>query len=185
MEENFVNRAISSILAAPLMLVIAGANANAAPISVLWLSGDATYNAAVGELGAGGSRDAVTYDPDGNGSNSWSIDFWGSGTPTFSNYDALVIGSICEPDCATDFDGGGGFFGNGVQPDLVLSNKSEISAARGDRVFVSGQDADWHFWKDSSLTDREDARAFLINAVNWAASGSGLGIVALADGYPA
>ena len=152
--------------------------ANAAVIDILWLGGTTTYNNNISQLGAGGTRDAATYDPDLDGSNSWNIDFWSAGTPDFSAYDALVIGSTCTPACG----GTNGFFSLGVQPDLVLAHKTELDAARGDRTFVSGQDADWHYQNDSS-PDRDDARAFLINAVNWAASGNDLGIVALADSY--
>jgi len=168
-------RILSAVCAAPLM----AATAYAAPIDVLWLTGSSTYNNGISRLAAGGSDDAATFDPNGDGSNSWTIDFWSSGTPDFGAYDALVIGSTCRPACG----GSNGFFNLGVQPDLVLNNRDAIAAARGDRTFVSGQDADWHYLNDSSSIDRADARGFLVNAVNWAASGDGLGIVVLADGF--
>ncbi|MEM6707399.1 MAG: PEP-CTERM sorting domain-containing protein [Pseudomonadota bacterium] len=148
-------------------------------MNILWLSGTDTYNDSISELAAGGLQDASLFDPNGDGSNTWTIDFWSSGVPDFSTYDALVIGSTCRPACG----GSNGFFNLGVQPDLVLANGDAIAAARGDRTFVSGQDADWHYQNDSSLVDRSDARGFLVNAVNWAASGTGLGIVVLADGF--
>lgn len=153
--------------------------AHAAPIDVLWLDGSATYNAGIGTLASGGTNDASTWDPDSNGSNTWTIDFWSAGTPNFDDYDVLVIGSTCTPGCPSS--SSDGFFNLGVDPALVLSHQTELAAARGDRTFVSGQDADWHFLNDSA-GDSANARGFLVNAVNWAASGNGLGIVALADG---
>ncbi len=158
---------------------LVAATTQAGTIDVLWLGGTDTYNSNISQLGVGGAREAGTWDPDSDGSNDWNITFWNSGTVDFTAYDALVIGSTCRPACG----GSDGFFNLGVHPDLVLANNTEISDARGDRTFVSGQDADWHYYRDGSATDRDDARGFLIDAVNWAGSGTGLGIVALADGF--
>lgn len=171
-----MNRTVAILASVASIFFVTGIQA--ATLDILWLTGNVNYNDAIDELGAGGSADAITYDPNGDGSNSWNIDFWSSGTPNFDDYDALVIGSTCRPNCG----GSSGFFGLGVRPDLVLDNEAGIAAARGSRTFVSGQDADWHFINDSP-GDSANARAFLINAVNWAGTGTGLGIVALADGY--
>lgn len=148
-------------------------------INVLWLTGNDSYNDSIAQLGTGGSDDASTYDPLGDGSNSWNIDFWDTGLPDFSNYNALVIGSTCYGNATDSCSGSNGFFGLDIFADLILEYNSEIAAARGDRTFVSGQDADWHYTRQNN----QGARDFLINAVNWAASGTGLGIVALADGH--
>lgn len=169
-----MNKSLLSLCAVTALLTTA-ATVNAAPINVLWTSGSERYNANVQEL----ASEAPTFDPGSNGSNTWSLTLWDytiDPSPDFAAYDALVIGS-------TDFGGDNNFFSLGVKPDGVLANKGAISAARGSRTFLSGQDADWH-----DLNNRQDQddgpKGFLINAVNWAASGTGLGIVSMTDGYP-
>ncbi len=178
-----MNRTIKTFAA--VVLATFAFSASAAPIDVLWLGGSNTYNTDIATLAAGGVNDASTYDPDLDGSNTWTIDFWTAGLPDFDDYDVLVIGSTCVPGCPGAGAGSTTFFDLGVTPDLVLANEAALDTARGDRTFVSGQDADWHFTLDPNAVDSADARAFLVNAVNWAASGTGLGVVVLADGYPA
>jgi hypothetical protein len=161
-----------------------GDHANASIIDVLWASGTSAYNEGISALGAGGTDDAVSYDPNNDGSLSWNINFWSEGSIDFGLYDVLVIGSSCLGGTSSVCNASNGFFNLGVQPqNNVLTAKTEIEEARGTRTFVSGQDADWHYLNDPS--DSADARGFLVNAVNWAASGSGLGIVALTDGHRA
>lgn len=141
--------------------------ASASSIDVLWTSGSAGYNSSIAALGAGQSDDAVSYDPNGDGSLSWNITFWNAGdTIDFTSYDVLVAGSSFD---SIDFAG------------TVLSSKSDIEAARGSRTFLSGQDADFHY--RFGLNNDNGPRGFLINAVNWAASGTDLGIVSMNDGW--
>lgn len=137
----------------------------AAPINVLWYGVDDAYNAGMQQL----ATQASAYDPAGDGSLEWNLSFWNEGDilPDFENYDVFVIGS-----------GGSGFFSS-FDKSRLLSASSDISDARGSRTFLSGQDADWHVINGSN----PQADGFLINAVNWAASGSGLGIVSLTDGW--
>jgi hypothetical protein len=149
------------------------ASINAASIDVLWYghnSGTSAgpYNTTITSLAAS----AHTYDPGFNGSNTWNLTIWNplDATPVFGNYDALVIGS-----------GFTRFFGD-FDPARLLGAKAAIESARGNRTFISGQDADWHNANNRQNQD-DGPRGFLINAVNWAASGEGLGIVALTDGY--
>ena len=164
------------------LLIFTAGSAHATVIDVIWVSGSANYNANIAELGQGGALDAATYDPAGDGSLSWNIDFWSAGAIDFSSYDVMVVGSSCLGGTGGNCNDANGFFNLGVLPqNNVLQFGDEIDAARGDRTFVSGQDADWHFIHDSG--DRADARGFLVNAVNWAASGTGMGVVALTDGH--
>lgn len=151
-----------------LLLASLGLSQAQAQIDVLWYGVDSSYNASITSL----ASTAHTYDPLNNGSLSWNLTFWNAAdpTPTFSNYDVLVIGSSNQ-----------GFFGN-FNSSRLLAEKTAIAAARGSRTFLSGQDADWHYINSPGPIDN-GPRGFLINAVNWAASGSGLGVVALADGY--
>jgi hypothetical protein len=148
------------------MLVIFGltSNTRAASIDVLWYGGSSSYNTAMETFATGAS----SWDPWSDGSLNWNLTFWNSGdpTPVFSSYDALVIGSP-----AYGFD-------TGMDPARLLAAKTAIEAARGNRTFLSGQDADWH--AQYGLTAAE---GFIFNAVNWAASGTGTGIVSMTDGW--
>jgi hypothetical protein len=157
-------------------LVLSGAVAvsagigQAAPvgtIDVLWYGQSASYNTSMTGLAAG----AGTYDPLNDGSLNWNLTIWNAGdpTPTFSNYDVFVIGSSQV-------------FGMGFDPTRLLAAKAAIEAARGTRTFLSGQDADYHYQFGPGPIDN-GPRGFLINAVNWAGSGTGMGIVSLPDGY--
>ena len=99
-----------------------------------------------------------------------NLTIWQAGdpAPTFSDYDVLFIG--------TADDG----FGTGMDPTRLLTAKDEIESARGSRTFLTGQDGEWHYLQDPA---DNGPRGFLINAVNWAASGTGLGIVSMTDGW--
>ncbi len=139
----------------------------AASINVLWYGQSSSYNTAMTTLAAG----AGTYDPASNGSLDWNLTIWNSSDPTpdFSAYNVLVIGSSQA-------------FGLGFDATRLLAAKSSIEAARGTRTFLSGQDADWHYINGPGPRD-DGPRGFLINAVNWAGSGAGLGVVSLPDGF--
>lgn len=142
-------------------------DAMAASIDVLWYGQSASYNSDISTLAAG----AGTYDPASNGALDWNLTFFDpvGPAPTFNDFDVFVIGSSQA-------------FGLGFDSTGILNNKSAIEAARGTRTFLSGQDADWHYINSPGAVD-DGPRGFLINAVNWAASGSGLGIVSLPDGF--
>ena len=137
----------------------------------------------------------------------WKLTFFGPDTPApaFGDYNVLVIHSAetfysgqydarlaQHPVLPADFGG-------------ILKNKAAIEAARGDRTFITGSDADVHTIHgdtgNSPLSSGErpwicspvitgpscwdGALGHLVNAVNWAASGRGLGIVSLvAAEYP-
>jgi hypothetical protein len=145
----------------------AAALAQAASINVLWYGQSAAYNTTMTTLAAG----AGTYDPASNGSLDWNLTIWNSSDPTpdFSAYNVLVIGSSQA-------------FTMGFDASRLLAAKTSIEAARGTRTLLSGQDADYHYWFGPGAVDN-GPRGFLINAVNWAGSGSGLGIVSLPDGF--
>jgi hypothetical protein len=161
-------------------IALSGAAAQATTIKVLWTSGTPTYNANISEL----ASEAATFDPAGNGKLTWDLNFWnanGGAAPVFSDYDVLVVGSTCNftgnGNCS-----GSGFFGSGVYVNDIITEKANIAAARGSRTFLSGQDADYHDLRN--LPDRDNGpKGFMINAVNWAASGTGMGIVSMTDRY--
>ncbi|NEQ39133.1 MAG: PEP-CTERM sorting domain-containing protein [Okeania sp. SIO3I5] len=142
--------------------------ANAASLNVLWYGQTDAYNAEISELAAL----APTFDPAGDGSLNWNLTFWNpeDPTPTFSDYDVLAIGTGSKRG-VLDFD-----------PTGILNNKEVISEARGNRTFLTGQDADNHYTGNPGPRPNGPL-GFLINAVNWAGSGEGMGIVALTDGW--
>ncbi|MEL6678938.1 MAG: VPLPA-CTERM sorting domain-containing protein [Pseudomonadota bacterium] len=160
---SFVTGALAA-LATPL---------SAATIDVLWTSGTFTYNNNIQNV----ANAAATYDPAGDGALTWNLTMWDGGAVDFTSYDVLVVGSTYGVDQNIN---GNGFFGLGVSAQGVLDNKAGIEAARGNRTFLSGQDADWHDLNGPRARS-DGPRGFMINAVNWAASGTGLGIVSMTD----
>lgn len=158
----------TSLAALSAAALLSAAPAQALEINVLWTAGSSSYNADMTTLAA----TAGSYDPAGDGSLDWDLTFWDltGATPDFSLYDVLVI--------ASDDNG----FSTGMDGDLLLDDGAAITAARGERTFVTGQDADWHYQNRPGAVD-DGPRGFIINAVNWAASGAGLGIVSFTDGW--
>jgi hypothetical protein len=172
---------------AVLALLLSLGSAQAASINVLWY----TYADPLSEYrgATSGIQALAKLAPSYAESSglSWHLTFFDnhSPTPDFSAYDVLVTesgeafrtnapgGPLATPDYAA-----------------ILDNKTAISAARGERTFVSGTDADFHAIRGDSGNCAafsgcglwDGARGYLVNMVNWAASGSGLGIVALLDG---
>ena len=149
-----------------VLLGLCVCTASAASIDVLWYGQSSNYDANIASFAAGVS----SFDPAGDGSLSWNLTFWkpGDPTPAFTSYDVLVIGSSQA-------------FGNQFNAGRLLAAKSDIEAARGSRTFLSGQDADWHV--SAGQQGDNGPGGFLINAVNWAGSGVGMGIVSLPDGW--
>lgn len=127
---------------------------------------------------------------------TWSLTYFdpSSAPPNFGAFDVLVIesgeafrtGPPGGPLATPNYSG-------------ILNNKAAIEAVRGDRTFITAADADFHAIRgdtgnipdalggrcDPPITSGEcwdGALGHLVNAVNWAGSGNGLGIVALLDG---
>ncbi len=165
-KHRLINQAILGI--ATTFGLFSASVANAASLNVLWYGQTDAYNAKISELAA----QAPTFDPEGDGSLDWNLTIWNpqDSAPNFSDYDVLAIGT------------GGGAWGLDFDPTGILNNKEAISAARGNRTFLSGQDADAHH--NGNPGPRPNGPlGFLVNAVNWAGSGEGMGIVTLPDGW--
>ncbi len=173
------------------------APAHATPIDVLWY----TYADPASEYRQKISLLAsVAHTLPQSSGSSWNLTYFtpAGATPNFAAFDVLVIES-------------GEAFRTGVNPagphatpnySGILNNKGAIAAARGDRTFISGADADYHAIRGDSgnipnfpnppggrcvpvitAPDCWDgALGHAVNAVNWAASGNGLGIVSFVDG---
>ena len=155
-------------------------SAYGATINVLWYS----YAHPLSEYKAFYTTLATRGTPHSTG-DTWNLTFFGPGDPppNFAAYDVLVI------------HGGEGFRtgapgGENRNPDYsgIFSNKAAIEAARGNRTFLTGSDADFHAVRgDSGVCGTgswclDGALGMVINAVNWAAAGTGLGIVSFVDG---
>ena len=167
-KHQLVNQAILAI--ATTFGLFSATVANAASLNVLWYGHTDAYNANISQLAA----QVPTFDPEGDGSLDWNLTFWNplDPTPDFSDYDVLAIG--------TGGNGKKGLFN--FDPTRILNNKDAISRARGSRTFLSGQDADSHYI-GSPGPRPNGPLGFLVNAVNWAGSGEGMGIVALTDSW--
>lgn len=144
---------------AALLLGLAATAVQAGPINVLWYTGGVTnspnYKNNIDNL--------VSQAAAAPGHNTWSITYWDSGSMPSGSYNALVVASP---------QGGWATYPN---------YGALVSAAPtfGDRVMVTGQDADWHYLNGPGATPFNGPQGFLIDAVNWAGSGTGLGAVLL------
>lgn len=170
---NTISKFSIAAIATAAVVLGTGKAARAASLSqeidVLWYGQHRIYNAKMSEI----AEKASSFDPAGDGSLDWNLTIWDPSdpAPNFSDYDVFVIGNGFTEARYFGFDASG-----------ILNNKDAISAARGNRTFLSGQDADLHYILN--VGPRLDGPlGFLVNAVNWAASGTGMGIVSLPDGY--
>lgn len=112
---------------------------------------------------------AHTYSPAGV---RWRVTFFGPGeTPDFEAFDVLVVESslvsIRDDAGVADYSG-------------ILTHSDAIAAARGSRTLITGGDPDADYLAGPPLNLADDGpTGALVNWVNWAGSGTGLGIVAL------
>ena len=173
----------------PAWLMVAGlanvAPAYSATINILWYTYGAptsSYRSQVLDL----ANRAATL-PE-SAKVQWQVTFFGptDPAPTFSDYDVLVIQNAegfrtrptpSDPDLAPDYEG-------------ILNNKLAIEAARGDRTLISGSDADFHAIRGDSGNCSpvngcflyDGAVGYVVNAINWAGSGNGMGVVSFYHG---
>lgn len=171
-----------------------GPGVRAAPLNVLWYSyahPSSEYRQKISLL-----ANSVQSLPHSTG-QAWNLTYFGPGsaTPDFSRYDVMVVqsgeafrtGAPGGPLARPDYGG-------------ILGNRAAIAAARGDRTFLSGSDADFHTVRGDtgniafpakcspSITAAacwDGALGHTVNAINWAGNGNGLGIVSFMDGESA
>lgn len=159
-------------------------SAGATSINILWF----TYADPLSDYrttGIPGIAAAAAGHPEGSGLH-WNVSFFDntSPVPDFSAFNVLVIQS--GEAFRTNPPGG-----ELVPPDYsaILNNRAAIEAARGERTFISGSDADFHAQRgDTGHCEPttgcgfwDGATGYLVNQVNWAASGRGMNVVALVD----
>ena len=132
---------------------------------------------------------------------SWNLTYWQAGdpAPNLSAFDVLVVESG-EAFLTSASDG------KAIKPNFsgILEYKAAIEAARGNRTFLTTSDADFHTIRgdtgnnptEPAAGDRggrcvpaitapdcwDGALGHTVNAINWAGSGNGLGIVSFLDG---
>ncbi|HLI29833.1 MAG TPA: PEP-CTERM sorting domain-containing protein [Terriglobia bacterium] len=153
---------VAAVLAAFLVL---SASAVASTINVLWYSGGiaasgsgfATYQDAINNL--------ASLAPGAPGGNTWNVTFWDSGAMPSGSYNVLVVAS---PE--------GGWTTN---PDYSALESALSGITFGNRLMLTGQDADWHYINSPGPTNFDGPQGFLLDSINWAGSGTGLGLVAL------
>ena len=170
----------------------------AEPLDVLWYTyaaADSEYRRKISQL----ARMVHTL-PQSTGL-SWNLTYWQAGepAPNLFAFDVLVV------------ENGEAFLtgasdGKAAKPDFsgILEYKAAIEAARGNRTFITTSDADFHAIRgdagnnpiDSAAGNRgrrcvpaitapdcwDGALGHAVNAINWAGSGNGLGIVSFLDG---
>jgi hypothetical protein len=172
--------------------------AQAATINILWYTyadPASEYRQKISEL----SGVVQTFSQ--TGGLNWNLTYWepGGATPNLTSFNVLVIesgeafrtgapnGALATP----DYSG-------------ILNNRAAIEAARGDRTFITAADSDFHAVRGDTGNIPDDPNApdgggkcspaisspdcwdgalgHSVNAINWAASGNGLGIVSFLDG---
>jgi hypothetical protein len=137
--------------------------ARAGTVNVLWYTGGVdtgsapTYSDDVATLAA----DSVSA-----GQNTWNVTLWSGGAVPSGTFNVLVVAS---PE--------GGWSPFPTYTDLNAAALSFDPATQ--RVMLTGQDADWHFRFGPGPTPFDGPQGFLVDSINWAASGTGLGLVAL------
>jgi hypothetical protein len=157
---------IWKLLGLVLALGLVSMTASAGTVNILWYTGSVesgapgAYQAAVGVLAA----DSIAA-----GQNTWNVTFWTGGAMPSGTFNALVVASP-EGSWA-------------INPDYTALNTAVTGGLSFNpatqRVMLTGQDADWHFIFAPGPASFDGPQGFLVDSINWAASGTGLGLVAL------
>lgn len=150
------------------LAALAWATSASAALNVLWYSGGVEANFAgqyKAEMGTTLVADAAAggVNPVSVAGQTWNVTFWDAGAMPAGSWDVLVVAS---PQ--------GGW---GTYPDYTALNAA--APALGDRVMVTGQDADWHFINFPGAANFDGPQGFLIDAINWAGNATGMGAVLL------
>ncbi len=146
------------------------ASAFGATLDILWYTGGivptgGTYQSYVNNLVS--QEENPLFNVSGS-VNTWNVTLWSGGAMPGGTFNALVVGSR---------EGGWSAY-----PDYTSLTSAVTSASFGDRVMLTGQDADWHYMNSPGSTNFDGPAGFLIDAINWAGSGTGLGAVFLDTG---
>ena len=134
----------------------------ASTIDVLWYTGgtqpiSGNYQTDINTL--------ASLAPGAPGGNTWDVTYWTGGAMPTGAFNVLVVAS---PE--------GGWASS---PSYAALSTALSSITLGDRLLLTGQDADWHYMNFPGPASFNGPQGFLLDAVNWAGSGTGLGLVAL------
>ncbi len=144
--------------------------ATAASINILWYtggteaSGPGTYEAGISNLVSQALTAPISVH------NNWSITFWTGGPVPAGAYNVLVAASR------------EGFWSTNPDYTSLVNAINSHAISFGDRIMVTGQDADWHYLNFPGSAAFDNPQGFLIDSINWAGSGNGLGAVFLSTG---
>jgi hypothetical protein len=158
------------LVAALGLMAGAPGTASSADINILWYEGGvtsdtsnfATYQAALNSL--------VAAAPSAPGGNTWTITPWNSGAMPTGSFNVLVVASPEGP------------WTTGPSYSALQAAFALPSFTLGNRVMLTGQDADWHYQNFPGPASFNGPGGFLLDAINWAGSGTGLGAVILGIG---
>ena len=163
---------LSALFAAAL--VLGSLPAFAGTINILWYTGGVTSS--------GGSAGTSYTDAINNlvlqeesafnvaSVNTWNVTFWDSGAMPTGPFNVLV-GASPQGSWSSYPDYSG--------TSALMTSPGTNSAADYGRVMLTGQDADWHYQYGPGPTSFDGPAGFLIDAINWAGSGTGMGGVFL------
>jgi hypothetical protein len=164
---NTMKKAFGLLVTTAAMLGFCASSSSAA-VDILWYTGGvevgggapagtyvADINALAGQVATGGGGAVAPA--------TWNVTFWSGGAMPGGSYNVLVVAS---PQ--------GGW---GINPNYAALYSA--APAFGDRVMITGQDADWHYTNSPGPTNFDNPQGFLIDAINWAGNGSGMGAVIL------
>jgi hypothetical protein len=161
----------TAVLAACLT---AGAlSASAGTVNILWYLGGVTSDGGLtgtgSYIGAINNLVAQEENPLFNVAsvNTWNITYWNGGAMPTGAFNVLVTAS---PQ--------GGWSSYPDFTDLLAAPGANAASDYG-RVMLTGQDADWHYQYSPGPTNFDGPAGFLIDAINWAGSGTGMGGVFL------
>jgi len=156
-------RSTGSILASAALAALSALPVHASDVNILWYTGGVEtpggYTTKIDHLIQEAASAPISVH------NNWSITYWASGPMPGGSFDALVVASP---------------FGLwSTNPGYTALQSGISGASLGDRVLVTGQDADWHYLRTPGPYRFNNPQGFLINAINWAGSGNGMGAVFL------
>ena len=165
---------IKKISVATAAAIIAlGGPAFGSTVNILWYTGGAeatgagTYEAKMNALAA---AENSAFNVSGS-INTWNITYWTGGAKPVGTFNVLVAASR---------EGSWSTF-----PNYTSLLAGVTGASFGDRVMLTGQDADWHDTFSPGSGSFNGPAGFLIDAINWAGSGTGMGGVLLSTGVEA
>jgi hypothetical protein len=143
------------------LLLLGALGLQASTVNILWYTGGVTTSSSGGYKTAFSALAATNP-----GGNTWNITYWDSGAMPAGTFNVLVVASET-----------GSWTTNPNYAALTASGLTESSF--GNRVMVTGQDADWHYLNSPGSASFDGPRGFLTDSINWAGSGTGLGAVVL------